>query len=190
LDRARAHDSDDLPILARMGTRWPMLLFVALAVGGIAASKAPNPADTARAFVDAHNAVRAGVTQPAGYKGAWAPIPPLAWSDEIAATSQEWANHLRDDNKCKLVHYDSNYGENLAMGKGLDIAGAVDMWASEGKRYRYTPIYEWDIPTGHYTQVVWRKTTQVGCGIASCGKTVVMVCRYSPPGNHIGKSPY
>jgi len=172
-----------------MGNRHLLILAVVLVAGNVAAKKPPAP-DTAQAFVDAHNAVRAAVTQPAGYKGTWAPIPPLAWSEEIAATSQEWANHLRDDNKCKLVHSDTNYGENLAMGKDLDVAGAVQMWANEGRKYRYTPIYEWDIPTGHYTQVIWRKTTQVGCGIASCGKTNVMVCRYSPPGNHIGKSPY
>ena len=46
---------------------------------------------------------------------------------------------------------------------------------------------------GHYTQIVWKNTTKVGCGIANSltdrgGEWVV--CRYSPPGNYVGQKPY
>ena len=173
-----------------MGARITIFTVALLAAASAAAGKKPSPADTPQAFVDAHNTVRAAVRAPSGYQGAWLPIPPLAWSEEVAATSQEWANHLRDDNKCKLVHSDTRYGENLAMGKDLDVAHAVGMWASEGKHFRYSPVYEFNIPTGHYSQVVWRKTTHVGCGIAKCGRQTVVVCRYSPAGNRIGKAPF
>jgi hypothetical protein len=37
--------------------------------------------------------------------------------------------------------------------------------------------------TGHFTQVVWRATTHVGCGTASCTGLVLWVCNYDPPGN-------
>jgi len=175
-----------------------LVVAMVLAAGSVAAKKEPKPSEgpftsdspAAQTFVDAHNAVRAGVQKPNGYTKPWVPIPPLQWSDEIALGAQEWANHLRDDNKCKLVHSDVRLGENLAMGKGLEIRQAVDLWASEGKNYHYAPVYEFEIPVAHYTQVVWRTSTQVGCGIASCGKTTVVVCRYNPPGNHIGKSPF
>jgi pathogenesis-related protein 1 len=46
-------------------------------------------------------------------------------------------------------------------------------------------------PTGHYTQMVWRSTTQVGMGQASCpGGALVIVAEYNPPGNYIGQKPY
>jgi len=152
----------------------------------------PSAADfaNARTYLDAHNAVRASVKPPADYKGAWVPIPPLAWSDELALSAQAWADHLKNDRKCKLEHSDTRNGENLAGGKGLDAKYAVKLWENEGKNFRWVPVYEFDIPSGHYSQVVWRKTTLVGCARVSCGRTVTIVCQYSPPGNHIGKSPY
>jgi hypothetical protein len=35
---------------------------------------------------------------------------------------------------------------------------------------------------GHYSQIMWRKTTSVGCGLV--GK--YLACRYSPAGNVMG----
>lgn len=145
----------------------------------------------AQVYVDAHNAVRAAVQKPAGYSGTWAAVPPVAWSDKVATTAQAWAENLRDSMDCGLMHASgTGYGENLAAGTNVDAARAVDMWASEIKNYVYSAQYEFENNTGHYTQIVWRKTTEIGCGRATCGNSAVVACRYSPPGNYIGQAPY
>ena len=43
---------------------------------------------------------------------------------------------------------------------------------------------------GHYTQLIWRQTTAVGCAIAQSRSEDVLVCRYSSGGNVTGESPY
>ena len=151
---------------------------------------APPGAAEAKSYVDAHNAVRMALEEPKGYAGAWAPLAHVAWSEALAAGAQDWAEHLRDNRKCGLVHSDTREGENLAGGIDFDAARAVALWASERHRYRWSPVYAFEPASGHYTQLVWRKTSHIGCGRASCGRKSVVVCRYSPAGNRIGAAPF
>lgn len=171
--------------------RWRvglLAIVVICAAGNSAFGRSPS-AD-ARDYVDAHNAVRAAVQRPADYPGPWAPVPPVAWSDEVASDAQAWAEHLRKSMKCGLTHSDTRDGENLAGGKKMDAEDAVRMWAGDMDRYHYSPKYEFEPRSGHYTQLVWRKTTHIGCARATCGRNSVVVCRYRPAGNRIGKAPY
>lgn len=154
--------------------------------GGSTSTPVGSDFPDAQVYVDAHNAVRAAVEEPSNYQGTWQPLPPVSWSNEVAATSQEWANHLRDAMDCGLDHADSDYGENLAAGTNVDAERAVEMWASEKANYSYSPEYVFENDTGHYTQIVWRASTRIGCASASCGRSNVVVCRYDPPGNFIG----
>jgi pathogenesis-related protein 1 len=167
-----------------------LTLVVILAASISASAKTPSAGADAGKFVDAHNRVRAAVQRPANYPGPWAPVPPVAWSDDIASAAQAWAEHLRDTRKCGLLHSETRDGENLAAGKDMDAERAVGMWAGEFANYRYSPAYEFEPRSGHYSQVVWRKTTHIGCGRATCGNNAVVVCRYSPAGNSIGRTPY
>ncbi len=71
--------------------------------------------------------------------------------------------------------------------------GAVDMWANEKAYYDYASNSGNGHVVGHYTQLVWQKSTKVGCGQA-ISKTDYpgshIVCRYSPAGNMGSEKPY
>jgi hypothetical protein len=48
--------------------------------------------------------------------------------------------------------------------------------------------------SGHFTQVVWKNTTQVAYTLAQCGEGAIIphpskyiVCRYTPPGSYAGQ---
>jgi hypothetical protein len=112
--------------------------------------------------------------------------PALSWSASLAAQAQAWAN------KCSFSHDNFNgFGENLYWGTNRTGKDAVEWWYAE-KRF-----YDWDDPIGsynqgdndksretrHFTQVVWKATTTLGCGMAACSGKSYFVCRYKPPGN-------
>jgi hypothetical protein len=59
----------------------------------------------------------------------------------------------------------------------------------EGLPRRRLTASNWH-PASHYTQMIWRDTTALGCGEAICDKTLIVACNYDPPGNYIGRRPY
>ena len=131
-------------------------------------------------------------------------VPPLRWSDVLARGAQAWADELRKNN-CAMVHANqSQYGENVFWASATrwsdgsrevqDISAklVVDDLASELLDYNYeTNSCAPGKMCGHYTQIVWRDTEEVGCAKAICDdKSQVWVCRYSPHGNIVGEKPY
>jgi uncharacterized protein YkwD len=114
---------------------------------------------------------------------------PLRWSPEVAAVAQRWANGLAARG-CVMEHSHGNYGENLAMiGGGQLTAGqVVAMWYDEVALYNFSrPGFS--MQTGHFTQVVWRGTSKIGCAKAACDGGEVWVCNYDGPGNWEGAFP-
>jgi hypothetical protein len=59
------------------------------------------------------------------------------------------------------------------------------MWYDEVKDYDFNAA-RFGMNTGHFTQVVWKGTTELGCGIALGRSWIYGVCHYGPPGNVIG----
>lgn len=136
----------------------------------------PAPTGDADRLVAAHNKVRAQHC-----------AAPLTWSTKLAQVAQQWANTLRDQG-CKFGHSGGSYGENLAAGTtgAMDPEAVVAMWYDEVKGYSFQQP-GFSMQTGHFTQVVWRSTTQVGCGMAQCNGNDIWVCEYDPPGNWEGQ---
>ena len=131
----------------------------------------------AAGYVAAHNKVRAQHCAGA-----------LTWSPKLASVAQAWANSLRDRG-CKFEHSQNNaYGENLAGGTigMLDPNATVAMWYEELKDYNFASG-GFSMQSGHFTQVVWRGTTQLGCGRSQCNGSDIIVCEYDPPGNFEGE---
>jgi Cysteine-rich secretory protein family len=136
-------------------------------------------------ILDMHNQERAAVG-----------VAPLTWSDSIAAGAQDWANSIASRGVLEHSPRQSrpNQGENLAWGSsgGFTVAQHVQGWADEKSNYvPGTPIASGTAGPGgtygHYTQMVWSDTTEIGCGMASAASGDYLVCRYSPSGNWIGE---
>ena len=134
-------------------------------------------------------------------------VPPLTYSPELAASAQVWADNLKQNNQCHMQHSkpDNKYGENLFWASAIQWTDGkrelqkvkpkkvVDDWASERNDYDHARNRcAAGKMCGHYTQVVWRTTTTVGCAVAVCGNTLeqIWVCQYQPPGNWVGQKPY
>ena len=150
-------------------------------------------------MLEAHNQTRAAVA-----------VMPLTWSSQMSSYAQEWATHLANNNGCKMQHRSAVSMNTLGVGENLYWASPVTWtdgrteiqaitpaqvsndWASEKADYDYASnTCASGKVCGHYTQMVWQATTEVGCGMALCpDKGQIWVCNYNPPGNYVGVKPY
>uniref|UniRef100_A0A8C1Y1P4 Im:7150988 n=1 Tax=Cyprinus carpio TaxID=7962 RepID=A0A8C1Y1P4_CYPCA len=111
--------------------------------------------------------------------------PELTYSDELCSAAQKWADHMLGEKS--LGHSDTNDGENVfysfsSVKKTPTGKEAVDSWYSEIKDYNFTTSGH-QPQTGHFTQVVWKSSTELGVGLATDGNTVFVVGQYRPAGN-------
>lgn len=168
----------------------------------IEASKTVPISVDAYKMVRAHNIWRAKVG-----------LPGLHWSKELASQAARWADELARQG-CAMTHSSSKFGENLFWASPLKVSTkgeqgerrvrhelqevteqqVVDSWASEQQWYSHK-TNTCNAPPGkgcgHYTQVVWRNTSEVGCARAVCSdNSQIWVCNYAPAGNIIGQRPY
>jgi uncharacterized protein YkwD len=127
----------------------------------------------------AHNAVRARVG-----------VPGLVWSEPLAAAAQSWARSLIES-RAFFHRPNDQYGENLyAITGGTASPGdVVSAWAAEAAGYNNASNTCANV-CGHYTQLVWRGTRELGCAVAHGPGREVWVCEYNPPGNVVGFRAY
>ena len=75
-----------------------------------------------------------------------------------------------------------------AVLRTMQYAATPPLWYDEIAKYSFKkPTFSME--TGHFTQVVWTTTTQVGCGMTQCKGLDIWVCNYDPPGNWEGQYP-
>jgi pathogenesis-related protein 1 len=143
-----------------------------------------------------HNAARAAVK-----------VPPLTWNCKLAEFSQAWANrdvwgHSSGADRRNVIS-GSYVGENLAAAapatQPIATSGPTDWWDEKQFWNNSAKACEPGKVCGHYTQMVWRATTEIGCGLnrkSSAlgsqwqGNSAYLACTYNPGGNYNGEAPY
>lgn len=141
----------------------------------------PKVKPFSQVMLDGHNRERAAVG-----------VAPLRWDPALAGAAQRYARELAATGK--WGHSDARsrrgQGENLWMGTrgAFTTQRMVADWASEKRMFRaglfpaVSSTRSW-ADVGHYTQMVWRETTTVGCALESSAANDYLVCRYGPGGN-------
>ncbi|KAK3984998.1 CAP domain-containing protein [Cladorrhinum sp. PSN332] len=111
---------------------------------------------------------------------------PLVYNASLAAFADQVTT------TCKMEHSGGPFGENLAIGC-TDLDGCIELWGNERDEYDFGKG-KFTTATGHFTQLVWKNTTDVGCAARFCaskgkdGKETgrgswYLVCEYWPRGN-------
>lgn len=141
----------------------------------------PSLAERNSRLLALHNQARSSVGAPA-----------LVWDATLAEGAAGWAARLGDSGM--LEHSGAeDLGENLWMGTAdyYSLDAMVGGWTEEQRDFRpgrfpdVSRSGDWSA-VGHYTQMIWRDTRAVGCGLYHGRQWDVLVCRYSPAGNVMG----
>ena len=121
-------------------------------------------------------------------------VAPLVWSEKLEKQALNYARFLARNNKFK--HSKTKSGENLYKAypyPDYPLYDASLAWYEEKKDYKYSKIRKFRFSTkmiGHYTQMVWEGTKEVGIASVKNNGVVYVVARYYPAGNWIGQYPY
>ncbi|XP_066581727.1 venom allergen 5-like [Prorops nasuta] len=161
-------------------------------------------------LLDKHNEFRAFVASGKEKRGSPGPqpaavhMPSLIWDDEIASIAQTWANQCQfSSDECRDVKR-FQVGQNIHIMTSTyranpDLAGVVEEWYNGVTHFKssqvtkFTPEHLFDI--GSYTQIVWAKTTRLGCGLTEYRSSsnywnIFVVCNYGPSGNYYNRPVY
>lgn len=111
----------------------------------------------------------------------------LTWNQALADYAANYAANNFDCNNVQLIHSHGPYGENLAAGY-VGGAAPVDAWYNEISQYNFNDP-GFSPATGHFTQVVWKGTSELGCAYVTCNNAwrQYTICEYQEPGNWIGE---
>lgn len=117
----------------------------------------------------------------------------LIHNPEISTIAQNYANYLAKI--VNMVHSSNKYrneklGENLYCSldsRAVTLSGKkpTQEWYNEISQYKFK---DYQPGTGHFTQVVWKSSREIGIGLAKAKDgSFFVVANYYPAGNMIGK---
>jgi len=161
--------------------KWCALVILAMCCR-IATAQTVAAPDFVTRILTLHNAERARYGE-----------QPLIWNPKLAEDAQIWANDLARTRRFEHAPEKPNSaleGENLWMGTAHAFTPEemVDAWLAERKDFingmfpHVSRTGNWH-DVGHYTQIIWANTHQVGCAMATNAHDDFLVCRYLEPGN-------
>jgi len=141
--------------------------------------------DTAARLLAMHNSERARMH-----------IAPLQWDPQLAAAAASYGPALASLGYLRHSPRTNRPGqrENLWMGTrgAYSPEQMVASWIAEKREFRpgmfpnVSTTGNWE-DVAHYTQVISKDSTRVGCAIQPAGQWDFLICRYSPPGNVDGR---
>ncbi|XP_056011223.1 uncharacterized protein LOC125678534 [Ostrea edulis] len=118
----------------------------------------------------------------------------LSHAKDLSAFAQNWAEQLVSTNAFKhsdCMHKGERLGENIACkwsSSGGDYSGkeVCDQWYSEISKHDFNNEPR-SLGSGHFTQMVWKGSKEIGVGKAkTSGGKVIVVASYRPAGNLVG----
>ena len=130
----------------------------------------------------------------------------MQWNCALADFAQKWANKDTNEHSSKQERQNiiqgSLAGENLSADSETNqtmqkmIQGWIDEKAHLGGDAKTCAAGK---VCGHYTQMVWKTTTEIGCGVHRKsntmgadfkGQATYFVCIYNPAGNDSNMAAY
>ena len=168
-------------------------VFATSAISWMAAS----PCFAAAASVATENNIPARILELHNRERAAVGAPPLSWDPMLATSAASYGPALASLGRLAHSPRETRPGqrENLSMGSashyGLD--DLVGFWIEEKQHFQpglfpnVSRTGQWK-DVAHYTQMIWKGTTNVGCALHVEGGRNYLICRYSPPGNADGRA--
>ncbi|CAF0993670.1 unnamed protein product [Brachionus calyciflorus] len=161
-----------------------LILIVCIGYGNLAEIQQRCQSNFNKCIIKTHNKLRALHQS-----------PPLVEDSNLKTIALEYSQKMARENK--LIDNprlnELSLGENLGLSynfKGFDMNKCGQLGKSYAEKW-YSEIENWDFikskgkNTRHFTQVVWKDTKKIGCGLAigSNGKKAYITCNYDPPMN-------
>ncbi|XP_047085903.1 STS14 protein-like [Lolium rigidum] len=151
--------------------------------GAVSKAQAAANATAGDEFLAPHNKARAAVS-----------VAPLRWSADLATAAATTTSQQQLNKNCAFADMAASpYGANQGWASyRARPAEVVASWVDQGRYYTHANnSCVAGKQCGTYTQVVWRRTAQLGCAQASCASGATLtLCLYDPHGNVQGQSPY